>query len=424
MAVETAVVTGTLNGSASGTRDFTKAGFGTPTAALVFATRATSASNPYTTKNGISIGFWDGTNQHCTGLNTRDNNSSPTGNFSFRRYSTSNIIFIPDDQSSPSNDVSATIASTTDGVTITTTAHVSEDSYIVVVLFKGTTNEYVGTATLSSTTVDNTAPGFKPDLVFVLSNNNGNANHTSSGRINFGVAHNSSTDVVTQGGIMTHSQGGATAGTQRCRTRISDSYVASEETNTSTNWTLDLGSFDSSGFTFNSSTSNSDVVLYMAIELDDPDDAAVVFDDAKTSTGTEASTSAGFEPQILGMMASGQTAYDSPSQIGSIAFGVGDTTTEASIAYVTEDQADPTVAETRFATKLVQIVDEDTTVDSEASIDSLDASGWTLDWTDAATSADKIVYWAIKTSAVPTLSSPTATSITDTTATVGCTVTF
>lgn len=56
-----AVVRQTLSATLNGTADFTKAGFGTPTAALVIMCGASVTANPTTNIGAMSIGFWDGT---------------------------------------------------------------------------------------------------------------------------------------------------------------------------------------------------------------------------------------------------------------------------------------------------------------------------------------------------------------------------
>jgi len=68
------------------------------------------------------------------------------------------------------------------------------------------------------------------------------------------------------------------------------------------------------------------------------------------------------------------------------------------------------------------------TVSQAANVDSFDSDGFTLDYSTSSAGTTDVVVWAVGDSAAassaPTLSNATATSIGQTTATVGCTVTF
>jgi hypothetical protein len=75
VAQKTAVVSGLLSASTSGTADFTVADFGTVAAAIVVISGANSSGNVIDHAR-LSIGFWDGTTQVTAGIYSRNNVST------------------------------------------------------------------------------------------------------------------------------------------------------------------------------------------------------------------------------------------------------------------------------------------------------------------------------------------------------------
>lgn len=427
MAVEVRVVNGELPDT--GSDDFTVDGFGTPDAAIVYCLIADPATGTKPNNDaGMSIGFWDGTSQASMGWSADED----SGMFYSYEQSDSHIIRIPRYLNWQGDGYHGTLTSTTNGVTITTnnfwngTTHLA----VTVILFKGLTNEYVGSMQLGSSPRNVTSPNFKPDLVFFVgeggTGNSGVDGKNSRQNMSFGVAHNNSSDVVKQGCFAIH---GGTASPHVAKEYISDSYVGQRILNTpALSANVSLGSFDSQGFTATMSSNNDSVVWpYLAIELDDPDDATVVFSDAATSTGNESNTSVGFKPQFVSSFSVTQTAYDSTLNDGTgLAIFNTDGITHSSMCFAGDSgESGSANVQTYYDTSALEIYTQDGTLDASATPVSFDTDGFTLNWTNQASSAWKNVFWAIKEStSAPTLSSPTVTNVTDVSATVGCTVTF
>lgn len=184
MAQSVAVVRNTLSATASGTTDFTKSGFGTPAAAIIFVCQANTTNNPQDTAE-VSIGFWDGTNQSCCMLQDLDNQAN---SLALRTSDDSYGAIVADSSSRSLYSVSAI----TDGIRLTLdTDNTTLERYCTVLLIGGVSAKVtnVTAAASSGGTVTSSSLGFAPKLVF-FTGIGGTAvdTSTSTGLLSFGVA--------------------------------------------------------------------------------------------------------------------------------------------------------------------------------------------------------------------------------------------
>lgn len=122
--------------------------------------------------------------------------------------------------------------------------------------------------------------------------------------------------------------------------------------------------------------------------------------DQKTSTGTQAISGLGFQPEIVIFFSSGATADDTYQASYNGMFGITTGTAAAdngSVAAATQDAQTTGAHQSsgRAAQKAITFCEWGEVVLSEADLDSFDADGFTLDWTTADAVARKINYIAV-----------------------------
>lgn len=402
MAVTSCVITDTLPADST-PKSFTRSGFGTPDAAIVIIGRANTVNNPQP-EFDVSIGFWDGTNQYAASAHAIDNlDTTITSRF---RYSNRIGGFRYHDGTNYVNIAQWTIANVTDGVQFTLTDdNTGAGHHATVILFKGLTNKKVGTFAFPGTAseVDVSDVGFKPDVVFMVDPVSGTAYSTAlaesaeGSHINFGVAHNSSADVISQAGVTFASYNAV--GTSQVNTSIHDKILRRwYADSTPASFTTSISAFDANGFSVTPSGATSSRPFYLALELPDPDDAYVGIIDSKTSTGTQAYTGVGFTPLAILLASTTETAINqsSTSPTGALYFGATDGTEEQSIIWMDQDaQNVSNVASRADTANVLNLRFHDDTVDAVAAYSSFDSDGWTLNYSDGSSSARKILAFAI-----------------------------
>lgn len=164
MAQSVAVVRATLP-AASGTVDFTKAGFGTPAAAIFVMSYANTTNNPQTDAV-FSIGLWDGTNQ---GMVTIIGNDNLAAMINQRGSDDSRVLA----KITPASGLAYhyTASAVTDGVRLTASTGVGLQSYCTCILIAGVSAKVVSftpSSTLNGTTTSSSL-GFEPKLIFFAS---------------------------------------------------------------------------------------------------------------------------------------------------------------------------------------------------------------------------------------------------------------
>lgn len=416
MAVTSAIVSGYLPTADSSYTDFTSSGFGTPDAAIVIVNNVDSGNNP-NTEAVAGFGFWAGATQVCIGINCEDNQATTD---TATAILSGRCVTLPNNAAS-GYEVLATGSSVTDGLRITKDGGVTSVSrYCTVVLLKGLTNEFAGIASLpaSGSSLSVTAPGFKPDLLIGSGAFQSAAGLSTQGRISFGASHNNSANSISQGCVAFGDLDNQS--TSNINTTVRNDRWIQQAINGSDAAYASVSSHDASGFSLSYASSGFvRQYIYLAMELPDPDDAYVGVVDSKASTGTQAYTGTGFTPEVLALIGTTLTTANSlaTSNVGAISVGVANATAERCMIFGSQDGVATTNTFSRVdASNVVNLRFHDDTVDAVADLNSLDADGWTLNYSDGSASARKILAFAIGDSTAgggaPTLSDLQAVSIT------------
>lgn len=394
MATNVVVVTGVTD-YVTGTFDLTSPGFGTVQAAIIISSRAAVGENPTTGGPTYAIGLWDGVNN--TQLSHRmilTNNAASS--------STSRVMY-NDRIISYYNDDYLTCANVTDGLRFTHSKAGSFERYVTAILFNNLSNVKAFTKDLGSGTAeqDINTVGFKPSLmVFINAGINTLNTVGTDGQLSFGIAHNSSTDVLTQRLMIA---GSATAkGSGDPYMRPVNNIVAAQLIDASFQYTVTVSNVDADGFsiTCNTNAGGGDIGI-LALELDDPDDVWVDFIQAATVTGNTEYTGVGFKPGFLGLVGGLATTTSSITAKMSFSFGATDGSAERSIAIYDEDLADPTNNACEADLSNVLAIYNDDGIDlATASLSSFDNDGFTLNYTLAG-SAYYALAFAIKAPPAP-----------------------
>jgi hypothetical protein len=159
----------------------------------------------------------------------------------------------------------------------------------------------------------------------------------------------------------------------------------------------DLDSMDADGFTLDVTASGSaHVITYVALDSTEVTDASMVAFTSKTSTGTQGYTGAGFQPDFVFIITAAlNTAAPSGSTQGTYSYGFGTDATDQGVVGGIATASGGTANQTSLKTdKIISVP----TVSAgnlliEAELDSLDADGFTLNWTTA--NATGRLCWAL-----------------------------
>jgi len=278
-----AVVTSTCP-TGTGTKDFTKSGFGTPTLVVVTCSKITSGSGT-TADMGGSYGAADGTNQFANSWSSED--AVGTSNCRSNR-STSRCLTVLDTDGTTLVEA-AFDSFITDGVRLDFTK-VSSAYRIIVELFN-TANADVGSFVINATSGSDTAvtaPGFQPKLVGFSY-----AETATSVRLNQGWA------AAKSGGDQQHARSFFCLhgqGTTQIATFHRNNRCIAKATQFGWEWTGEFKSFDANGFTVTTRDDDGgNTVDYWCV---DGVDVAIEHDDIPSS-GDATVTGAGFTPESI-----------------------------------------------------------------------------------------------------------------------------
>ena len=323
MGVSVAIVRAALRGTV-GTQDFTKAGFGTPKAALFIVSNGevdgTEANNAR-----FSFGAADGVAQWVV---LGQSNHGVTTSNTDRRGMTDKCLALIDGAGNVALEA-AWDAWVTDGVRIDVTT--AGDAVIVtVILFNGTDlSADVGTflqhATENSAT-DVTGPGFEPDLVFVSTPRRlmNDTNQTSPG-LSVGVcANDGGADPQNQGAWNYFDADGV--GTTLCAAFLSSNRVLTHHSTDTLFGTTELTDFDANGFSGTTRDAAGDANLehgYLALAFGGAVKHDVFAMDTPTSTGDQAYTDPGWTPQFVMLLKSHVATVDTLETTGPSAYTTG-----------------------------------------------------------------------------------------------------
>ncbi len=162
----------------------------------------------------------------------------------------------------------------------------------------------------------------------------------------------------------------------------------------------DFVSMDADGFTVNITTAGGQVgVSYLALGGADLQ-VALGTDSQKTATGTKAKTGVGFRPEALPILrGSGATSLNTVTDHVALFTGGAPSVADQTVCAIGEtDAADPTIAKRRAeaGAAALYISGSTPTVNARAAVSSLDADGFTLNWTVADATARLFGYIALR----------------------------
>lgn len=234
--------------------------------------------------------------------------------------------------------------------------------------------------------------GFTPKVVIFFYNINTADGDIAGGRIGFGVGVSSSDRRATDNfslDAQTSSSNNAAQSNTRCIYFIGGStqadYVGPLADGFEINITATLGT--------------AFIVNYLALGGDDLTNVKTGFLPAKTTTGNEAYTGFGFQPDAMLFFCA---KYSSPETFdtatnGAWSFGMASSATDrGAIAWRSRNGSNPSVVKHRQSKAKVGISLTDTGVFTECDLVSFDSDGCMLNFTTAGGSADILYYLALK----------------------------
>ena len=299
MAIEFKTIKCVIPTSGSLTVDYIDPGFGTPQAAILFAPSRDETYNPGATPNQ-TIGVIDSSFQGCI-ANRRGSNS----NASTRYQNLTNCYAIANAVIGSGVFALGQGALINDGIRITYTTYVS-DFIIFAVLVKGAKNIKAGRFIPATDTSvkDINDIGFKPTVVMPFSADiDDGTNLYNAFTLNYGFVHNSASDVITQCCISVNQR--EDNDPAKKHHIMWDSYgLGMYWSGGSTVRTLTFSDFDSQGFsvkwnvTAGSTTGLDRAVIYLAFEMDDPDNVSIDLIQTPTANGSQ-QYNVGISPQFV-----------------------------------------------------------------------------------------------------------------------------
>jgi hypothetical protein len=161
----------------------------------------------------------------------------------------------------------------------------------------------------------------------------------------------------------------------------------------------DLTSFDADGFTVNWTTNEASayIVHYLAIGGADLTNVKVATFNAATATGNQSITGTGFQPDALLFLSFGpiDPPFTATTFLGCLGLAVS-SSQRGAIAPYSENGADTTDCERYQRINQCLVSSLAGAVSSEADFVSMDADGFTINWSNAPSAADRIFYLALK----------------------------
>ena len=179
-----------------------------------------------------------------------------------------------------------------------------------------------------------------------------------------------------------------------------------------------LTALGSDGFTLNYSVNdgNDFNVIYTAIGGDDITDTKVGQFTAPSSTGTDAITGVGFQPDFVMLLGTNITSDNAGAENGSYSLGYFNSNGEEAVSSVVMEDNVTTTDTARYQVTdacLAMFDPADTaTITHEAAFSSMDSDGFTLNYSTASIANKRVWYAAIKgiSTKIGTITSPVAGS--------------
>jgi hypothetical protein len=397
--------------TATGNQDFTVSGLGAADdikGALFIITRAISDGTAADHAN-VGIGAATGaSNQWC--ISSTDEHGVTTSDSGERTNSDMCIQIL--NPGAVSVDGEASFVSTvTDGVRVNWTDAPGSAYFVTALIVAGTdVSAHANWKDLGDTkdaAVDVTDPGFQPKQLItacrdVLDDSGSGSNvRLSIGAVNFGGS-------VTQRCYCQRSLDGK--GTTEVLNRFTESYGAMAVIdNGSLDWGAEFSDPDSDGFTVTprNAGANNTALFYLALSFGGSVETNLVTVNSPTSTGNDAQTGPGHQPQAVIMGLTHAEAVDTTYDDGRGGVHGLSTFTESdeySSALAMEDGQVTSDTQSLSDDTAINLPQDDGSAGHAASFVSFDASGWTLNFTTTMGTAKK--WWALTIGALTQVVTP------------------
>ena len=386
MSITTAIARAASN-TANGNQDITDASFGggTPKACIVIWNECITAGTAIDGAR-FSYGFATGAaNQGCTSGNAQHNDAVSgdyRGQSEFDRVINGNAF-----GGSGAYCDGAFVSFITNGIRINWVQAPTIASLMTVILLGGddlqahADNYVMG---VDTTVNDITAPGFQPQLIFSLGQNN---NGAGTQRISRGVIWDEPSVGIKQHALSQFSLNGGNPTDISSTVYQSLGTAFKFRTSASIDISLAYSDFDANGFTTTTvgpgGTTNN---LYLALDFGANNE--ILFDTYVTpaSTGDDKQT-VGFKPQLAMLLFLEEiTAFDTQFRSGTRGWAVFNETSEFCESSSDEDGVDATIGGTNTqslsSARALEVPDGAGTLDIEADFVSFDSTGYTLNYTN------------------------------------------
>lgn len=342
-----------------------------PDAAIQITTYATS-NDTETAHAELSIGFTDGTDEVCVYFNSEDNQATTDtvrGMASKFMQLTVPGIFGSDIEASHSAFIS-------NGIELNIT-NAPDAAYLThLLLFGGTTVEAkVGTIITGqpNTEMDINTVGFEPDVVFFIDADRDQDQEVSDNYGSFGIAYNGSP--LQQRAIEFEDDEGDAA------TAARGSYITSYALGKLNDYRIEVGNFDSDGFSIWVRNAGANSIGYLALKLPDKSVSLSTLATQPFTGSQELDLAVNPDMVVAGISMNGtQNTTNTTGEAFPVGFWLADGTDEYTTWMRTEDAADPTNTGS-YSGDALTLYDHTGATAFEGSLASFDNDGLTIDWT-------------------------------------------
>ncbi len=385
--------------SGTGTQSITGVGF-RPKAYILFYTKNDTLDMDSSGKGSIlSIGMTDGVRQFCMASGSEDNQgTSDVG----RRGFSDRVLATHDAQANQYVEGEAShVSMDADGFTINIVTEFIEPTNPIVsyIAFGGddllVDVDTVDLAYTMDTSVDVTAPGFEPDVIITsyigqflnIDGDTINDDHSFSLGWALNPVRQASNN---QYSMMVASRDAMSPALTY--TRFDDTRAGVAHYDGVDDAGYEIGNFDTDGFSVTTRLKNAPNEYYMgylALKLGTEPNVYSTARTARTTTGDDVESSAGFEPIFLLSIGSAAVTGANTNTAGcSMAIGFSDGTDTVALMQHDENAAATTDTHNRVSeSQFMSAYSAGGSIDWQSTLTSFDPSGWTINYGDAAGAA-------------------------------------
>ena len=383
MADEFAIVQ-TVADTGGGTQDITSSDI-TDFQGAIFLVSGATALNTTTAHARRSVGFCDDLGNGRV-LASRSEDAQGTTDSRNEGDAAGGVVLIQSTGTAANVAVADAVDRSTSGlangirITWTTTPDLAYQ--MTVILFGGTTNLAIGGG-LPPTTDTSESVGFRPDVVFFAST----LGSLTGAALDYSVGFGAAVDDTGPPQASVYGRWDASQGTSDADALVDTGSAGGEAVGSGapTYASIDVGSFEAGGFTW-SRSGGSPNANYLAIEFSEARSSAVAVETLPSGTGNQAFTGLGLKPELVigvaNLMVVEDTGTDGPTAAMESLFAFS-STEEHCIATHEEEGVGTSNTDSRSEESALFVFSDDGTVGSEASLSSMDSSGFTLNFSTA-----------------------------------------